>query len=226
MASDDKLEIVTFVTGYFQQNTYLVRERSSGATVLIDTGDGIAEKLQTGGHLHNGRLDMVLMTHTHLDHAWDLAAVKRAFPDTPVYAHRDELELLRALPRQGSMIGLSLEVEAAPDPDVLLDDGAELTLGRTGILAIHTPGHTPGGLCYLFEGAHCFVGDMLFANGVGRTDLPGGDPSKMGDSLLNRVMALSDEVVVYSGHGPETTIGRERNENPYILALRKGQQVF
>lgn len=226
MTSDKNLEIFTFVTGFFQQNTYLVRERSSGATALIDTGDGIAQILVNDGILQDGRLDMVLMTHTHLDHAWDLAAVKRAFPETPVYAHCGELELLRALPRQGSMIGMPVKVEAAADPDILLEHGAKFKLGATGITAIHTPGHTPGGLCYLFEGSHCFVGDMLFADGVGRTDLPGGDAKIMGDSLLNRVMAFDDDVIVYSGHGPETTIGRERNHNPYIVALRKGEQVF
>lgn len=221
----DTISIRTFVTGIFAQNTYLVRDNATGATALVDAGDGIAAQLGKPGVLDNGRLDLILMTHTHMDHAWDLGPLKRAFAHTPVYAHEGELPLLRVLPRQGSMLGLDVELEPAADPDHLVVDGAEFRLGETAVTAIHTPGHTPGGICYLFGGRHCFAGDMLFAGSVGRTDLPGGEPEKMGASL-RRLMTLPDDVLVYSGHGPVTTIGRERATNPFILALAAGEDAF
>ncbi|MCC6573310.1 MAG: MBL fold metallo-hydrolase [Planctomycetes bacterium] len=225
MAVRDPISIQTFVTGMFQQNTYLVRDNATGATALIDCGDGISKRLKKPGTLKDGRLDMLLMTHTHLDHAWDIAAMKREFPKTPIYVGEQELVLLRVLPQQGSMLGLDIELEAAPEPDVLVKDGAEFRLGETSIKTIFTPGHTPGGICYLFDGGHCFVGDMLFEGAIGRTDLPGGDPRLMGPSLM-RLMALPDDVRVYSGHGPVTTIGQERRTNPFILALAAGEDVF
>ena len=218
MPSDAQLEIRCFATGVFQQNTWLVREKAGGTTLLFDAGDGIADLLRKPGVLVNGRLDAVLLTHTHMDHVWGLAGLKRAFPSAPVHAHESELPLLRSLPRQGAMIGFPAEIEAAPDPDVLVAPGARLRFGGIEAAAIHTPGHTPGGLCWLLNNRHLFAGDMVFAGSVGRTDLPGGNPSAMVDSL-RRLLELDDAVVIYSGHGPESTIGEERAENPYLQGL-------
>lgn len=218
MPSDAQLEIRCFTTGVFQQNTWLVREKAAGTTLLVDAGDGIAELLQKPGTLAGKRLDAVLLTHTHMDHVWGLGALKRIFAAVPVYAHEGELPLLRALPQQGAMIGFPARLEAAPDPDVLVAPGAELRFGGIRARAIHTAGHTPGGLCWLLNEKHLFAGDMLFAGSVGRTDLPGGNPGRMVESL-KLLLELDDAVVVYSGHGPETTIGAERVENPFLQDL-------
>ncbi|MHC4839835.1 MAG: MBL fold metallo-hydrolase [Planctomycetota bacterium] len=208
----DDVVIRKFVTGMFQQNTWLVS--SASTHLLIDCGDGITEILKQEGITPTA----LLLTHTHLDHAWDLPVFQREFYDVPSYMHKGDLELLTSLPQQARMFGVPVDLGIPEPPTHFVTDGQELSFGDLDVKVVHVDGHTEGGVCYIVKDSHCFSGDMLFAGSVGRTDLPGGNPQKMRESL-KRMMHLDGEMKVYSGHGPVTSIGQEVATNPYLQDL-------
>ncbi len=207
-----ELEIKKYVTGMFQQNTWLL---SDGETsLLFDCGDDITATLKSEGITPTA----LLLTHCHLDHIWDLPKFQTGFPDVPVHVHEADLELLEALPEQSQMFGMPLELDAPARPTNLVSDGQTLNFGQIEVKVVHVDGHTEGGVCYIVDNSHCFSGDMLFAGGVGRTDLPGGNPQEMRESL-RRMMHFDSELSVYSGHGPVTSIGQENATNPYLQGI-------
>lgn len=205
-----RLAVTTVVVSPFEQNCRIVKDLDSGDGVLIDPGDEagrILEAVEASG----ARITHILATHAHLDHVGAAAQVRRAL-GVPFCLHRGDFPLLRALPEHGAMFGMhGLE---APPVDIDLADVAEIPLGQGRIRVLPTPGHTPGGCTFLFDGDG-FFGDSLFRLSVGRTDL-GGDARVYARTLQSVILGLPDETIVRSGHGPDTTIGVERRENPFL----------
>lgn len=206
--------------GPFQKNGYVVGCERTRQAVFIDPGDEVEELL---GFIRDERLTVthILLTHAHVDHVSGVAAAKRALR-VPIYLHRDDLFLYQNAVRTGQMFGITIE-DPPPVDRYYGDVPAPLTFGDYQVRVLHTPGHCPGGVCLAVSktgeaGApHLFVGDTLFAGSIGRTDLPGGDYETLLRAITEVLFAFPDEAIVYSGHGPATTIGRERATNPFVL---------
>jgi glyoxylase-like metal-dependent hydrolase (beta-lactamase superfamily II) len=206
-----------FPVGPIQANCVLAGDRDAGVLAIIDPGEEAArimERVEASG------LEpvMVLHTHGHLDHAGGTADLMRRLPEgIPVALHRDELQLYQGIRMQGRMFGL--EVEEPPPPTLWLEHGDELELGGLSLEVRHTPGHSPGGVCFVVHGASgplVIAGDVLFAGSIGRTDLMGGSFPVLEASIREQLYTLPDETRVICGHGPDTTIGRERASNPFV----------
>jgi hydroxyacylglutathione hydrolase len=206
-----ELEIVTLPNGQFAENCYLLADRSTRQAVMVDPGEEphlFLAELDTRGWA----LSAVWLTHAHIDHIMGVAAVKEA-TSVPVFLHPADRGLYEGLPRQGEWMGLTLEAPPAPDED--LHEGQRLRLGPHEFTVRHTPGHSPGSVSFVGSGL-VLGGDVLFNGSIGRTDLPGGDLATLMHTLQSVFLALPDSTVVYSGHGPETTIGVERMTNPFL----------
>ena len=206
--------IVAWATvGPFQENAYVVGDPATREAILVDPGDE-PEKIEALLARHGLRPIFVINTHAHIDHAGAVYYFQERH-GLPFYLHPGEKQWLDALPIQGQMFGLPSP--PVPRVDRWLADGEELAVGEKRFRVIHTPGHTPGGCCFYFPDDRILVtGDTLFAGSVGRTDFPGGSWPQLRDSIRNRLFPLGDEVVFYSGHGPPSTLGRERRENPFV----------
>jgi len=201
----------------FYKNGFVVGCERTREAVIIDPGDEVDELI---GVVRDYDVDVrhILLTHAHIDHITGVAAAKDAY-DAPVYLHRDDLFLYEGAVQQGAMFGF--RVRQPPPVDVYYD-GSPIEFGDYGVQVHHTPGHCPGGVCLQVgkkdeRGAHLFVGDTLFAGSIGRTDLPGGDYDVLMRSITGVLFPLGDAAIVHPGHGPDTTIGRERTTNPFVL---------
>jgi glyoxylase-like metal-dependent hydrolase (beta-lactamase superfamily II) len=201
----------------FHKNGYVVACGRTRHALVVDPGDEVDALLRM---VETERLLVVsiLLTHAHVDHVSGVARAKRA-TGARVGVHRDDLFLYNAAVDQGRMFGYSLE--PPPPPDFDLAEPGPVAFGDFEAHAHHTPGHSPGGVCLRIEGpgtngTHLFVGDTLFAGSIGRTDLPGGDYETLMRSIRNVLFSFGDDAVVHSGHGPDTTIGRERATNPFL----------
>ena len=211
--------IQSAAVGPFFKNGYIVGCERTKEAIYIDPGDEVEELL---AFLSSEQLQAVgiLLTHAHVDHVSGVAEAKRAL-NVPIYLHQDDLFLYQNAVRSGMMFGLT--VEEPPPVDRYYEDDRIITFGDYDVRVVHTPGHCPGGVCLAIskKGApvapDLFVGDTLFAGSIGRTDLPGGDYETLLRAITTRLFAFPDESVVYSGHGPETTIGREKATNPFVL---------
>jgi hydroxyacylglutathione hydrolase len=207
-----------FPVGPIQANCVLVGDEEKGVLAVIDPGEEaarIADRIASSGL----RPMMILHTHAHLDHAAGTAELLRLLGgDLPVGLHRDELEMYSGLSLQGRMFGL--EAENPPPPTLWLEHGQRLELGALALEVRHTPGHSPGGVSFVLRGAPpppvAIVGDVLFAGSIGRTDLFGGSFQVLERSIREQLYTLPDETRVVCGHGPETTIGREKRTNPFV----------
>ena len=202
--------------GAFQMNSYLVGCKKTGKAAIIDAGDQVQDLLGMAKQ-DNVSITKILQTHGHVDHVGAIKGVKIQ-TGALVYLHKNELPIYNSSPSHALMFGISgLEV---PPPDNFVEEGHEVTIGELKAKVIETPGHTPGGVVYHFEEQGIvFVGDTLFAGSIGRTDLPGGHYPTLLKSL-KKLISLPDETVVYSGHGPKTTIGKERQTNPFLQDFR------
>ena len=211
----------------FQQHTRVVGCEKTRRAICIDPGDE-AERIVAALEKHELVLQAIALTHAHLDHVGGVAALKRLKPGAEVVIHSADEPLYRALPEQPAWIGvprsswaaMGLVFEEPPAVDRYWTDGETYDVGELVFRVIHCPGHTPGHVV-LFEARErkVFVGDCLFAGSIGRTDLPGGSSEQLMDSLMNKILPLGDDVEVYSGHGPVTTIGEERSTNPFLTGL-------
>lgn len=208
----------------FQQHTRVVGCEETGRAICIDPGDE-AERIVAALDRHELELQAITLTHAHLDHVGGVAALKTLCPAAEVIIHAADEPLYRALPEQPAWIGiprsrwaaLGLDFTEPPKIDRYWTDGENYQVGKLAFKVIHCPGHTPGHVVLFNEVERkVFVGDCLFAGSIGRTDLPGGSTEQLMDALFNKIVPLGDDVEVYSGHGPVTTIGRERRTNPFL----------
>ncbi len=203
--------VETLEVGPFTTNCYIVGSESGREGMIIDPGGEAKRILKRVSDL---KLDIkfILLTHGHMDHVGALMEVKEA-TGADIAAHTDDAKTLS----DGSLsVLLGISPPALPPPDRLLEDGDKIAIGDgLHFMVLHTPGHSPGSICLLGEGV-VFSGDTLFNYGIGRADLPGGNPSQLMDSINSKLMVLADETIVYPGHGPKTTIGAERRGNPFL----------
>ena len=210
--------IETRAAGPFVENGFVVACERTREGAIIDPGDSVQELLAFAA-AERLALRHILLTHAHLDHVTGVAAAKRAL-GAPIYLHRDDLFLYERVVQQGASFGV--RVEPQPPIDVYYTPGQVISVGDLEVRPHHTPGHCPGGVCLAVAqrgqpAKELFVGDTLFAGSIGRTDLPGGDYQTLIASIRNVLFTFGDDAVVHSGHGPDTTIGRERATNPFLL---------
>lgn len=205
------LDVACFVLGPLENNTYLVWDPATADAVVVDPAPGceaVAETVERKGL----SLKAVLNTHAHFDHAAGNGLFVRRF-SCPLMIHEADLPILRNMPGYASLFGFS--APPSPEPAVLLHHGDDVAVGGASLRVLHTPGHSPGGVCFAGDG-FVIAGDTLFAQSIGRADLPGGDYGALLDSIRRELFALPDETVVYPGHGPATTIGDEKRDNPFL----------
>ncbi len=157
-------------------------------------------------------ISAIWLTHAHLDHILGVAAIHAA-TGAPIHLHPGDRKLYDELPQQGLWLGVA--AAAPPPPDAELSHGQRLRIGRVELEVRHVPGHSPGHVCFVAQGA-VLCGDVLFEGSIGRTDLPGGDFDTLIASIRRELLSLPDATLVYPGHGPLTTIGRERAGNPFL----------
>lgn len=219
--------VAGFPAGSFATNCYVVAPAAGEECVIIDPGQdaeaGVDELLRE----HRLKPVAVILTHGHLDHVWSVAPVCGA-RDVPAFIHPDDRDLLTD-PAKGFSLGPGQQIFGGltlsePDDVRELTDGVVLRLAGLELTVDHTPGHTPGSVTFRTDATEelpdvLFSGDTLFAGSIGRTDLPGGDHEAILRSLATKCLPLPDETVVLPGHGPQTTIGRERATNPYLTGL-------
>lgn len=203
--------------GPFFKNGFVVGCEETREAVLIDPGDEVATLLASAERLKL-TIRRILLTHAHVDHVTGVAAAKRAL-GVPIHLHRDDQFLYDHAIQAGAMFGL--KVEPQPPIDLYYAPDEVIAFGGYEVRPHHTPGHCPGGVCLQIgrkgeAGKELFVGDTLFAGSIGRTDLPGGDFDLLIASIRNVLFAFGDDAVVHPGHGPDTTIGRERETNPFL----------
>ncbi len=207
------------VEPFFKNGFILGCERTREA-VFIDPGDEVDELL---AFVTAERLNVlhILLTHAHIDHVSGVARAKRAL-GSPVHLHRDDLSLYEHAVQQGALFGM--RIEAPPPVDRFYEGKGPIRFGDYSVGVHHTPGHAPGGVCLAVTPGltpsappSLFVGDTLFAGSIGRTDLPGADYQVLMKAIVEVLFAFDDAAPVFSGHGPETTIGRERRTNPFVL---------
>jgi hydroxyacylglutathione hydrolase len=213
------IKILMNTGGLAETNAYLVVDEASRAAAIIDAPQDTTASLLGIAKQHHWDVQYLLLTHGHWDHISDHAVVTDAFPNARVLIHKlDEPKLQRP----GSLL-FELPYTILPrNADAYIEDGEKIHIGGLTLAAMHTPGHAEGHLVF-YSGEHAvlFAGDLLMAGAVGRYDLPDGNVRVLKDSL-RRVMLLPDAVRVLSGHGPETTIGRERAHNPFIREWNLG----
>lgn len=220
--------VVGFPAGSFAANCYLVAPGPGEECVIVDPGQDAVSGIDELVRQHRLRPVAVLLTHGHIDHIWSVVPVCGA-RDVPAYIHPDDRALLSD-PAKG--LGLPVGQElfggltfSEPDDVVELADGATLSLAGLELTVDHAPGHTAGSVTFRLPAGPdstpvLFSGDLLFAGSIGRTDLPGGDYATILRSLARVCLPLPDDTVVLSGHGPQTTIGRERAGNPFLAEAR------
>ena len=209
----------TAAVGPFFKNGFVVGCERTRQAVYIDPGDEVDQLLAfiAAEQLH---VTHILLTHAHVDHVSGVAEAKRTL-GAPVYLHKDDLPIYQSAVRSGMMFGLT--VEEPPPVDCYYQDDELIGFGDYEVRVMHTPGHCPGGVVLAISkkgddsAPLLFVGDTLFAGSIGRTDLPGGDYETLLRAITGVLFTFPDESIVYAGHGPETTIGREKATNPFVL---------
>ncbi len=205
-------------TGPFFKNGFVIGCEDTREGVVIDPGDEVDELLGAVD-AHKLTITNILLTHAHLDHVTGVARAKHALA-VPVWLHEADNPLYERVVQQGLMFGI--RVESQPPIDRFYRGEGPLRFGNYRIRVLHTPGHCPGGVCLAVTrdndtAATLFVGDTLFAGSIGRTDLPGGDMDTLLRSIREVLFTFPDDTVVWSGHGEQTTIGREKRTNPFLI---------
>jgi glyoxylase-like metal-dependent hydrolase (beta-lactamase superfamily II) len=194
-------------------NCYLVEHVGTRKAAVIDPGDDGGSILGEIGRL-GLEVDKILLTHGHFDHVGAVRILREA-SGAKVHIHPDDVERLSTARRQGLMFGL--RVPDPPPPDVLVDEGDTVPFEDREFLVAHTPGHTPGCVSYIMgREKMAFVGDLIFAGSIGRTDLPGGDNDLLIRAVREKIFVLPDDTVLFPGHGPATTVGEEKRSNPFF----------
>ena len=201
------MEIQRFVVTPFAENCYVIKD--GGEALVIDPGEAPKELLDA---LDGFTVKTLVNTHAHIDHVGGNKAVLEK-TGAELICHRDAAPMLAHVPEQGKMFGV--HVEPSPEPDRFIDEGDTVSVGSATLSVVYVPGHAPGHIALIGDG---FIvgGDVLFNGSIGRTDLPGGDFEVLMTSIKEKFLTLPDDTVVLSGHGPETTIGMEKQINPFV----------
>lgn len=202
----EKLEV-----GPIMANCYILGCEGTKESVVIDPGDDGDQILMALAKLEL-KVKYLINTHGHFDHVGANKKMKEVTQAT-LAIHPDDEPMLMELSKAASMFGLS--AENSPPADLLLNHGDRVSFGDITLEVIHTPGHSKGGICLYTQG-HLFAGDTLFKSSIGRTDLPGGDFDTLISSIKTKLFKLPEDTIVYTGHGPETTIGDEKRMNPFL----------
>ena len=209
------MKIVQIPNGMFAENCYLIVDAQAGQCAVVDPGEEaglILHKIEETGASPVG----IWLTHAHLDHVLGVSRIA-AETGAPVWLHPADRPLYDAVPEQAAWFGLGTPPRL-PAPDRELVHGAQLAVGGLRFDVRHAPGHSPGSVCFVGNGI-AIGGAVLFAGSIGRTDLPGGDFETLIASIERELLPLPDETILYSGHGPESTIGRERRSNPFLTGV-------
>lgn len=203
--------------GVLQCNCSIFGDETSREAIVIDPGDEI-EEIQAILNQHQLRVKAIVITHAHIDHIGGAQKLKAA-TGAPVYMNANDQELYDHLDVQAGWLGME-EAPKQTEIDVNAREGGTLALGPAEFQILETPGHTQGSISLLIPAENKLIaGDTLFLDSIGRTDLPGGDPRQILRSIHEKLLPLDDTVVVIPGHGPNTTIGRERRRNPFLQGL-------
>jgi glyoxylase-like metal-dependent hydrolase (beta-lactamase superfamily II) len=203
----------TLTVSPFQENCYVIGDEESMTGAIIDPGDEAARIALTVERV-GLEISQIIVTHSHIDHVGAVAQLVDEYM-CPVLMHNEAEAMLKTVPQQAMMMGMRFG--KVPKVDRLIGDEEILEVGSLRLRSLYTPGHAPGHLAFLVEDEDTvFSGDALFAGSVGRVDLPGGSMEVLMQSISQRLLILPDETRVLSGHGPETTIGRERVSNPFL----------
>ena len=219
--------IETFVLTPFQQNTRVVACPATRRAICIDPGEASLEIVR---YLEENELELqaVTLTHAHFDHVGGTHFLHKNFPQVEILLHEDDAQMYRSLPEQPLMLGipraqlqiLGFDYDAPPPVTRFWTVGEIYAVGDLRFKVLHCPGHTRGHVVLAEEKERAvFVGDCLFEGSIGRTDLPGGDYDQLIDSITRQILPLGDDFVVYSGHGRETTVGREKATNPFLTGV-------
>ena len=207
------MKIIQMEVGSLGANCFIIYSENTKKAAVIDPG-GEAERIMSAVNRAGLTVEAIINTHGHADHILGNNKLKE-LTGAPLLIHKDDADMLCSSARNlSAYIGGAVSCGPA---DRLLTDGEVLNIGDFTLKVLHTPGHTPGGISLLAEADKAvFVGDTLFAESIGRTDFPGGSYSQLIESIKTKLMTLDDEVKAYPGHGPATTIGWERRQNPFI----------
>ena len=217
------IKIEKFVFNSFQENTFVLYNEANEC-IIVDAGCYTPDEEQhLTSYIENNNLNPVRLinTHGHVDHVLGVEFLSKKY-DLPLELHTDDKHLAETAQSYGTVFGF----DATPISTIetALEDGMEINFGESSLTLFHVPGHSPGSIA-LFAPAEKFVvvGDVLFNGSIGRTDLPGGDYDTLMESILTKLLPLGDDVTVYSGHGPESSIGYEKISNPFIIEHIKNQ---
>jgi hydroxyacylglutathione hydrolase len=203
----------TFPVGQLQCNCTVLGDEHTREAMVIDPGDNIPDILARLAK-HQLTLKQIVVTHAHIDHVGGALQLKKA-TSSPILLNQSDMPLLKMMDLQAGWLGIATP-QVAP-PDTSAEEGMVVGIANHAAQVIHTPGHTPGSVCLHFASENLLLaGDTLFAGSIGRTDLPGGDSRKILRSIHDRLLVLPDETRVIPGHGPATTIGQERDANPFL----------
>ena len=215
-AKNNMNNIKIFTFNPTQENTYVISDETKSC-VVIDPGCYYPEeKKELFDYIHENGLTVthLLNTHCHTDHVLGNAFIHECYQVFPKI-HSEEVIVLQHAKTMGASFGLFMD--ESPKPEVCLIEGTQINFGNTALEIIFTPGHSPGSVCFynMFE-KYIIGGDVLFRNSIGRTDLPGGDLETLLNSITQKLFCLEDKIIVYPGHGPQTTIRYEKLHNPFL----------
>lgn len=214
------MKVKAITNNPFAENSYILWDEDSREAAIIDCGALFPEEeARIGAYIEGNNLTIkyLLNTHLHLDHCFGNAWAAEKYGILPM-AHQADEPFLAHLGEQATMFGIPPELVKAQKLGGYLNENDTFTLGSTTFRVIHTPGHTPGGVCFYSEQAKMLIcGDTLFAGSVGRSDLAGGSHTQLIDSIKNKLLTLPDDTTVYCGHGEYTTIAHEKSQNPFLV---------
>lgn len=210
---ENAMVLESFPVGPLACNCTILGDEDAGEAIVVDPGDEVTRIYRRLTEL-GLKLKQILITHAHIDHVGGALKLKR-LTGAPIFLNESDLPLLKMMAIQAAWLGV--ETPETASPDEALTEGLTVGLIRYPAQVIHTPGHTQGSVCLHFAPLKMILaGDTLFAGSIGRTDLPGGNYRQIIESIHSRLLSLPDETRVLTGHGPETTIGKERQSNPFL----------